>query len=1133
MKNNILAAMGALLLPLTAAAAKDFTAPPLISLHPSANLEMYSGFNGFSPYLFNTKKPSVLIPADARVQLATDGKTLRINAACELGPKGLLARVNPPAGGAMVFRDDSYEIIVFPRPDDKTENYHFYINGKGAVHAIAMKNGKYIDWKMEKKFKSDYADGTWNMVLDLPLAQFGIKNLKPGQAFGLRICRNFRNLNLKYYDGGIQATWNQMRAAFIDVERLPLVYYRPDAPAVDFFSVVTRKERAPDCKFRITNPSSKPQTFYAEFKHVLEKSQPGSGKLTIKLAAKESKVFEMPIPQVLGNEKVLTKLEVRSADKKTLFYHRSLCWQQGKDEEFFGSLGGNLVYIMPSIAYYPSTNKMRVQANCKAEKNLAKLKKLRVLISTEKDVKIAEFELPAPNKEKMSEGLFQLPDLKKYTQTKNPSGKYKVSLIAEGLKYKPIVVPFERKIFEWEDNKLGKSRRIVPPFTPIKVRSNKYVDMILKTYTMNGLGLVGALKADGHNILTKDGMVMEAVIGGKTYRAKSTGFKFTKKSDLEVKLTASWEAGPLKATAEGTFGYDGLMWYTFKLQPCAQPIQSLKLKVAFPESEVPLYHFCTDGLRFNNGGALMKGNGRIWKSGDAARSELQNDFVPYLWLGSEGPGLSLFADNDRGWVHAKDVPSQELFRKGKNIELVWNFVTNAPANYKFQPIRFGFQASPIKPMPENWRAQMTWNLTWSNPTIQKYIKNRTIFSGGDMGRGTMTNEYVPRNNDYSLWKTALQIRKTGKVPAGFVDKWIAGYPTEAIRKKYYLEVRSFLYMQRGFNQYPDARAMLYTNPRGLRIDSPEAWTFHNDWLRQEFHNYRTQKVPVNTGLAYSANPTKSFRDYLMWGYKNFFDHGIDDQLYWDNLFLTSCYSQSGLESSYRMPDGRIQPSMEIDNIRKLIRRAAVMMLELGRKPDNMIHMTNTSILPVLSFAQQQLDWEDNDGLAPFQERYTKEYIRALSIGYQAGCLPCVLGKIAGKRGSKEMNWCIRTGAGVTLTHEIRWARPDVKPYWDAMERWFEFGYGTPAVKVFNYWKKDYPVRISGGDNTSIYMEKGKQARLLVCSYGPDTTLNISINGKAITSATDLETGKAVPVKNGKLQIKLAKYDMIHLALATK
>lgn len=1118
---------------LSLAVAKDFTVTPFVSLSPSKDLKTYSGFNGFSRYEFNLEKPSLLAPADAHVQLATDGKTLRINAACELGPKGLLARVNPPAGGIMVFRDDCYEIVVFPRPNDKTENYHFFINGKGAVYARAMKNGKFAAWKLTKKFKSEYSGDTWHLQLDLPLEQFGIKELKPGQAIGLRICRNWRNLNLKYYEGCIQSTWNQLRAAFIDVEKLPLVYYRPDAPAVDFFRVVTRKERKPDCQFRITNPSSKKQTFYAEYRHKLERSQPSAGNWMIELAPGESKVFEMPIPQVLNDEQVLTCLVVKSADKKTTFYYRACAWKQGKDNEFFAQLNGDLVYITPRMAYYPSTNKIRIQLNCKAEKNLAKLKKIRAVISTDKDVRIAEFELPMPDAEKMSEGIFQLPDLKEYTRTKNPSGKYKLSLIAEGLGYKPLVIPFERKLFAWEGNNLGKTLRLIPPFTPLKVRDNKHVDAVLKTYTMNGLGLLAGLKADGHQILTNDGMVMEAVIGGKTYQAKSTGFRFTKKTDLEVELEASWEAGPLKATAKGSFGQDGLMWYTFQLQPCAQPVQSLKLKLAFPENEVPLYHACTDGLRFNNGGAMLPGNGRIWKSGDAARGEIQNDFVPYLWVGSEGPGLAIFADNDRGWVRAKDVSSQELFRKNGKIELVWNIITNAPANFKFLPIRFGFQASPVKPMPENWRAQMTWNITWKNKTIQKYIKNRTLFAGGDMGRGTMTNQYVPRNNDYSLWEVAREIKKTGVVPPGFLDKWIAGYPTEEIRKKYRGEVSYFLHMLRGCKTYPDARIMLYTNPRGLRIDSDESRTFINDWLREEFHDFRTQQVPVNTGNAYSAIPVESYQDYSLWGYKNFFDNEIDDQLYWDNLFLTSCYAQNGLAATYRLPDGRIQPSMEMDNIRQLIRRTAILMLDLGRKPDNMVHMTNTSMLPILSYAQQQLDWEDNDGLAPFQERYTKEYIRALSIGYQAGCLPCVLGKVAGKSGSKEMNWCIRTGAGVVLTHELRWARPDVDLYWNIMEKWFEFGYGTPAVKVYNYWKKDYPVQITGGDNTSIYLEKGKQAQLLVCSYGPDTTLNVSVNGKQITKAVNLETGKEIPVVNGKLQIKLAKYDLVYLGLETK
>ena len=437
------------ILPLAAAAlmfpafsGEDFTAPPMMTLHPDSRLETYSGFNGFSQLTTETVKPLPLVPADAHVRLATDGKTLRINASSEFGPRGIFARVNPPAGGAMVFRDDSYELVILPNPKDKSESYHIYINGKGAVHSNAMENGKYKDWKPAKTVKNDFTGDSWQMVLDLPLAQFGLDKLKPGQAFGLRICRNWRNLNLKFYDGGMQSTWNQMRATFLGVEKLPLVVIQPDSPAVDFFSIVTKKERKPDCRFRITNPSRKKQTWLAEYRHELELSQPAGGNLELTLNPGESRIVPMPIPQVLNNERVMTRLTVKSADGKTVFYNRSAAWKQGKEKDFFAGTDKNLVYVMPQMAYYPSTNKMRIQVNCKAEKNLEKLKKLRAEITMENGKKIAEFDLPKPDANRISDTVVQLPDLKEITRTKNPSGKYKMSLISEGLGYKPIVIPF-------------------------------------------------------------------------------------------------------------------------------------------------------------------------------------------------------------------------------------------------------------------------------------------------------------------------------------------------------------------------------------------------------------------------------------------------------------------------------------------------------------------------------------------------------------------------------------------------------------------------------------------------------------------------------------------------------------------
>ena len=66
----------------------------------------------------------------------------------------------------------------------------------------------------------------------------------------------------------------------------------------------------------------------------------------------------------------------------------------------------------------------------------------------------------------------------------------------------------------------------------------------------------------------------------------------------------------------------------------------------------------------------------------------------------------------------------------------------------------------------------------------------------------------------------------------------------------------------------------------------------------------------------------------------------------------------------------------------MIRRAAVLMMELNRTPNNMIHMTNVGAAPLLSYAQQNLDWEDNLGVNVFQKRYTPEYIRTISTGRQ-------------------------------------------------------------------------------------------------------------------------------------------------------
>ena len=132
----------------------------------------------------------------------------------------------------------------------------------------------------------------------------------------------------------------------------------------------------------------------------------------------------------------------------------------------------------------------------------------------------------------------------------------------------------------------------------------------------------------------------------------------------------------------------------------------------------------------------------------------------------------------------------------------------------------------------------------------------------------------------------------------------------------------------------------------MRTDTPEAYTFRDNWFREEFQGARDREPERPSSLSYSLDPGKSFRDYATYWYNQMFISGACDNLYWDDVFMASNLDRSGAGSAYILPDGRLQPSTGLWNMRKLIHRASVLQLELGKTPNNTVHMTNTAIAPI-------------------------------------------------------------------------------------------------------------------------------------------------------------------------------------------
>jgi len=222
-------------------------------------------------------------------------------------------------------------------------------------------------------------------------------------------------------------------------------------------------------------------------------------------------------------------------------------------------------------------------------------------------------------------------------------------------------------------------------------------------------------------------------------------------------------------------------------------------------------------------------------------------------------------------------------------------------------------------------------------------------------------------------------------------------------------------------------------------------------------------------------------------------------------------------------------------MREQVRRGATTAAECGKDPTgNWIHMTNTAMAPISAFAGVHYDWEDPGSSAPFQERYSRAYMQACTIGRQMGCRVGLMGYFA-PTSPERLKWLKRTGVGPTLTHECNWYKP--KEVADALKA---FGYRQPGagVKVWNYWDEDvaFPVAVDGIEWSALAMTNPKgEAMVVVADWKDGGTVRVKPDCAALGVASSFkaynaETGAELPVKDGVVAATLAKYDFILIHL---
>ena len=1054
---------------------------------------------------FCTYRKDEIFPADASFMVKQDGERVYIAGSCIVPPDGLVRKVMPRAGGANVFVDDCYEIVFFDDVELKTvKASHLYVNFNGAMMSHSRTGSEDAMWKAWEtvETKSTIRDGMWEIEVSVPFSDIGFTAANARQ-HGLRICRNWWHADDTAYS--VQTSWSQCDGPFLSVDRAPRVEFRDDAPVVRCERMGKNASgNVYEAVFSVFNPGKAALSVKGLLRGAPANSQPADRRETFAVAPGARKEFALKGP-VLNDEAVAFAASFDSASGDANWYSRRFSFAPNGPRIRFRPKGGAAEASF-QFAFFPSYNKARIAADVSNCRGKEKVTALKIEVSDAKGKVLATRDLGM--KDGAADTIVDLPDLASATRASG-SDDYEVKLVAEGAPEIKASLKFKRGVFEWEGNKFGLSDAVPAPFEKVKVQRfgglgsleglesckpvelerGSVVKVVLRDYTIGDCGLWKQVNAAGKDILARP----------MTLRTSQTSQTFQ---------------------TSQTYDVDGLMDWRLTLKP--GHYEPMALEIPLKAEFAKLYHACADTLRSNPAGAIPAGTGRVWDSSLVAHASIIGDYLPYIWFGGPLRGIAVYGENDRGWETNGKTPCQEFVREADGtVVLKLNLIQRPVDLTEERTIHIGFQATPVKPMLENWRG----------------MDNGVLMASWNV-YGVSAEELSPYDGKDTFLRKMGEARRTGKVDQEYVENYIRSYPSpwpEGSEKR--KERDDFLsrHWRSGMNRSAMSHKtgdlhVFYTNPRGVPLGMPPGTTYADEWDRQQ---WTVRGGNREAGHAYDNDPVASYRDYAAFWYRKMIETGAADALYWDNVFCQSDFNLVGTEA-YRHPCGDIQPSSGIFNMRALIRRAAMTLAELGKTPwNNWVHMTNTGMAPISAFAGVHYDWEDTAGDSPIQERYTREYIQAVSIGRQFGVRPMVIGYFAvdfvQDKDLKKQAWLHHTGVGACLTHELEWRRV---PEWQAANKALvAWGYRKPETKVWNYWDEDvpFPAEIKGPKNAALAMAKDGEAIVVVSDWEkggayairPDcAALGLSKDFKAY----DFESGAELSVKDGSVALEIPHFD---------
>ena len=1004
--------------------------------------------------------------------------------------------------------DDAFEVFLGANstsPDGQPVFFQYLCNFDGArydaMHEPRVGNrreGWTANWEVKSALN---AKNEWEMEMRIPRETVYRDKFKEGEVVTMLIARDFKR---PWEQNSFEGT-----ADFSVGEAHTHVKLVRGRPVIRFLGAADSAKKTFGFDFEAASPKAAKLDWSFTTSGGFEKK----GTLDVPAGGKFVKPAGLSTALVPEDAKEHCRVMVRQGGEVLLDWMTDTYFTPGyeKNTEFDKPDPGDRIEL--STVYNPEANVLRLTADFILFDARDTIEKSIVHVTDAGGKEVASAEFPLDDRA-YCRGTMKLPAI--------GGGDYKVRTDVVGKDGKTVRTvdgAFRRidvaKKWPFVNTKAGNPEKVLAPWTPVRDKGAT-VSVWGRDMTVGAAGLPEQVTSQGNALLARPASLTLVDADGNETAAKLEGKpKKTFDKDWRKTYETVSKAGALTVRAKTTVEYDGMYKVEMTLVPPKGGVKAKSLKFVLPVAGDFAKYVYGAGAEIRSGFDMRwlpgKGDkdGVLWDSRKVdSQPMLVGSFIPYVWLGAEKGGICFFADKDEGWVPNDDVPAIQFVKNGKDVDMVFNFISSDFELDAPRTIVFALEASPVKPLVGDWRAEK-W---WCGYTFE--------FAGGRSwvypnGGGAMIWQSRPNTVDIEACKAKVdEFHGVGRIAVPYFE-----YNT-------------------------------MTDVKNSQVDFTGIQAYYGDAWKMDSGNI----------LCYGG----SLQDYIIWNLDHWIKSCGIDGWYLDNV--RPCFS-SDIDAGYgyRLPDGRIQPEFNMFAMRRFFLRLRAVFQENGRKSHIVNHMTNNMIIPWNGPCDVAYDGEANvifwgnkkDGVhqTDFMDVWPLErlFTATPSVwGINVNFMHEYQGDWQQFCTSDEVDACYQAYVGAVMLHD---AMPTGNYGDDPWKHGFRkpglaFGFeDNDKIEFLPYWRAaegGLSFDMKKGVRCAAWLDReGRKALVIVTNWGDKAQkagialdfakLGIDPAAKVYASfnCKDLKPGTEIPHRGGKFSVEVGRHSYVLLTVEAK